>query len=134
MDLVRRVLMATYMKDSLRMENLMEKGVYKPIKEFTKVLGQQVLGKVMVSGLQQQEINMKGNGKEIGRMVLVNLNGLMEVGIKESSEIFLSSERVKNNSRMGTIMKENMSMGNLMVSEFISGRMELYIVANFKLV
>ena len=77
---------------------------------------------------------MRENGKEIGRMVSANLNGLMEVGIKESSEIFLSSERVRNNSRMVTNMKENMSTGNLMVSEFISGRMELLIVANFKLV
>ena len=76
---------------------------------------------------------MKENGKEIGRMVLVNLNGLMEVGIKGNSEIFLSSERVKNNSRMVTIMKENMLMGNLMVLECISGRMEPHIVANFKL-
>ena len=76
------------MRDSLKMENLMEKGVYKQIKEFTKVHGQQGLGKVMVNGWLLQEICMKGNGKEIGRMVLANLNGLMEVGIKGSSEIF----------------------------------------------
>ena len=31
---------------------------------------------------------MKGNGKETEQMALESLNGLMEVGIKGSSEIF----------------------------------------------
>lgn len=80
--------METYMKVSLKMENLMEKGVYKQIKEFTSAHGWQVLGRDLVNGYLQEEMFMKGNGKEIEQMASVSLNGLMEVGIKGSSEIF----------------------------------------------